>query len=198
VAGRGEDRPALAVPLERLAGAVKPISIHLDDEPSGGEGKVDLEARRARSRAAAPRGAARAHTIRRGLRHHPRLVAPDFLPPDPYAEGPRPNPPVPGRGKNNRAVTALGLGAAGLAVLVTTVGALFIVSLPASIAAWILGRQAQRHETGRDQARVAVTIGIVGTVLGVIAAIAWILTTALSDADEGAGSSVVRLAQALR
>lgn len=125
-------------------------------------------------------------------------MAPDFLPPDPYAEGPRPNPPVPGRGKNNRAVTALGLGAAGLAVLVTTVGALFIVSLPASIAAWILGRQAQRHETGRDQARVAVTIGIVGTVLGVIAAIAWILTTALSDADEGAGSSVVRLAQALR
>jgi uncharacterized membrane protein len=125
-------------------------------------------------------------------------VAPDFLPPDPYAEAPRPNPPVPGQGKNNRAVAAVGLGAAGLAVLVVTVGALFVVALPASIGGWVLGRQAQRSSTGRDQARVAVTIGIVGTVLGVIAAIAWILSIALADGDDGAAPAVVRLAGALR
>ena len=119
----------------------------------------------------------------------------DFLPPDPYAELPGTHrsggPPVfappdaqrraTAKGQNNRAVAALALGSAGLGVLFFTAGALFVLTLPASIAGWVLGRQAKRGDGGPDQANVAVIIGIVGTVLGVIAAVAWILIIAFTD-----------------
>jgi hypothetical protein len=122
-------------------------------------------------------------------------VPSEFLPPDPYADLPRaqrptgqpvfapPNAPVPAtaRNQNSRAVAALALGSAGLGILVFTAGALFLLTLPASVAGWVLGRQAKRRETGSEQANLAVTIGIVGTVLGVIAAVAWILIIAFTD-----------------
>jgi hypothetical protein len=127
-------------------------------------------------------------------------VPSQFLPPDPHADVPganrpgahRPSPqpvfvppnaqvPVAAKGQNNRAVAALALGSAGLGVLFFSAGALFLLTLPASIAGWVLGRQAKERPTGRDQANVAVIIGIVGTALGVIAAVAWILIISLTD-----------------
>ena len=83
----------------------------------------------------------------------------------------------------NRATAALALGAAGLGLLAFTLGALFLLTLPASIAGWVMGRQAQKDPTGREQANVAVTIGIVGTVLGVIAAVVWIVIAATGSLD---------------
>jgi hypothetical protein len=144
-------------------------------------------------------------------------VPSEFLPPDPYADRPAgertarpvfvpPDTPLPAaaRAQNNRAVAALALGSAGLGLLFFSAGALFVLTLPASIAGWILGRQASRREAGHDQANVAVIIGIVGTVLGVVAAVAWILIIAFTDwttstkVEAGGGPSprfdVVRLA----
>jgi hypothetical protein len=150
-------------------------------------------------------------------------VPPDFLPPDPDADHPPapqpaarpvflpPNatiPPPAGQAQNGRATAALALGAGGLGVLVFSAGALFFLTVPASIAGWVLGNQAKRSETGRDQAKVAVTIGIVGVVLGVIAAAIWIVLIAtgeISDSgdvhrsnDSGVHFDVIRLLAALR
>jgi uncharacterized membrane protein len=127
-------------------------------------------------------------------------VPSEFLPPDPYADAPglhrpgarrlTPQPvfvppnaqlPAAAKGQNNRAVSALALGSAGLGVLFFSAGVLFLLTLPASIAGWILGQQAKRRDVGREQADVAVIIGIVGTVLGVVAAVVWILIIAFTD-----------------
>jgi O-antigen/teichoic acid export membrane protein len=64
---------------------------------------------------------------------------------------------------------------------VFSAGLLFFLTIPASIAGWILGNRAKRLETGRDQANVAVIIAIVGLILGVIAAAVWILLVALGE-----------------
>jgi uncharacterized membrane protein len=114
-------------------------------------------------------------------------VPSDFLPPDPHADAPQdagrvvfvpptapPSRPAPKR-ESNRAVTALAAGAAALGLLVFTAGVLFFVTLPASIAGWVLGNQAKHAGVRTDQANVAVIIGIVGTVSGVVAAVVWIL-----------------------
>jgi hypothetical protein len=122
-------------------------------------------------------------------------VPPEFLPPDPYAEAPpRPQPasrpvflppnatlPASAQAQNNRAVVALIFGSGSLGLLVFSAGLLFFLTLPASIAGWILGHRAKRLETGRDQANVAVILGIVGVVLSVIAAVVWILLVALGE-----------------
>jgi hypothetical protein len=117
-------------------------------------------------------------------------VPSDFLPPDPYAHAPResgapafvpPNAPAgapAAKRESNRAVGALAAGAAAIGLLVFTAGMLFFVTLPASIAGWVLGNQAKQAGARVDQANVAVIIGIVGTVAGVIAAIVWILVWA--------------------
>jgi len=121
-------------------------------------------------------------------------VQPEFLPPDPHAEAP-PAPPAsrpvflppnsalgaPAQPQNNRAVAALIFGSGSLGLLVFSAGLLFFLTIPASIAGWILGNRAKRLETGRDQANVAVIIAIVGLVLGVIAAAVWILLVALGE-----------------
>ena len=95
----------------------------------------------------------------------------DFLPPDPYAERQQPTP----GGDGNRAVIALAAGAAALGLLAFTAGMLFFVTLPASIAGWVLGSQAKQAGARVDQANVAVIMGIVGTIAGVVATIVWIL-----------------------
>lgn len=64
---------------------------------------------------------------------------------------------------------ALALGAGALAVLVFTVGGLFFLTLPFSIAAWILGARLKEHVPQHPHAGVAVLLGIIGTVLGVVA-----------------------------
>jgi len=126
-------------------------------------------------------------------------VAPDFLPPDPHAEAPpapqpaarphflppnTPLPPVAGQRQNGRATAALALGAGGLGLLFFSVGMLFFLTIPASIAGWILGAQAKRRELGSDQANVAVVIGIVGVALGVIAAVVWIVLIATGQVSD--------------
>jgi hypothetical protein len=122
-------------------------------------------------------------------------VQPEFLPPDPHAEAPpTPQPmsrPVflppnattgaPAEAQNNKAVWALIFGSGSLGLLVFSAGLLFFLTLPASIAGWILGTRAKRMETGRDQANVAVIIAIVGVVLSVIAGAVWILLVALGE-----------------
>jgi hypothetical protein len=128
-----------------------------------------------------------------------RAVAPDFLPPDPHAEhepAPQPaarpaflppNAPSPGspeQRQNGRATAALAFGAGGLGLLFFSAGALFLLTIPASIAGWVLGHQAKSREVGRDQANLAVTIGIIGVVLGVVAAVVWVLLVSLGAVDE--------------
>jgi hypothetical protein len=119
-------------------------------------------------------------------------VPSEFLPPDPHAaDDPAPQPaflppnatlpPAAGQRQNGRATAALAFGAGGLGLLFFSAGTLFFLTVPASITGWILGRQAKRREIGRDQANVAVTIGVVGVILGVIAAVVWILLFVLGD-----------------
>jgi hypothetical protein len=127
-------------------------------------------------------------------------VPPDFLPPDPYEEqAPAPQPaarpaflppnatipPPGGQRQNGRATAALGFGAGGLGLLAFSFGALFFLTIPASIAGWILGVQAKRRPVGRDQANIAVIIGIVGVILGVIAGVVWIVLAANGELDDG-------------
>jgi hypothetical protein len=109
-------------------------------------------------------------------------VPSEFLPPDPYADTPSESgPPVfappgapPGRRESHHAVLALAAGAAALGLLALSTGAAFFLTLPASIAGWVLGLRAKRIEGGRDQGNVAVIMGIVGTILGVAAGAIWI------------------------
>jgi hypothetical protein len=122
-------------------------------------------------------------------------VQPEFLPPDPYAEAPPaaqpgsrpvflpPNATLPAsaQAQNNRAVAALIFGSGSLGLLVFSAGLLFFLTLPASIAGWILGNRGKRLGTGRDQANVAVIIAIAGVVLGVIAAAVWIVLFATGE-----------------
>jgi hypothetical protein len=127
-------------------------------------------------------------------------VPPDFLPPDPHADqAPAPQPaarpvflppnatipPPAGRRQNGRATTAVALGAGSLGLLAFSAGMLFFLTIPASIAGWILGVQAKRREAGRDQANVAVILGIVGLVASVIAAAVWIVLIATGEVDDG-------------
>jgi hypothetical protein len=128
-----------------------------------------------------------------------RAVPQDFLPPDAHADhepAPQPaarpvflppNAPLPGAPKqrqNGRATAALAFGAGGLGLLFFSAGALFLLTIPASIAGWVLGNQAKSRDVGRDQANLAITIGIIGVVLGVIAAIVWVLLVSLGAVDE--------------
>jgi hypothetical protein len=124
-----------------------------------------------------------------------RTVQPEFLPPDPHAEAsPAPQPvsrpvflppnathPAPAQAQNNRAVASLIFGSGSLGLLVFSAGLLFFLTLPGSIAAWILAKRAKRVDTARDQANVAVIIAIAGVVLGVIAGIVWIVLVATGE-----------------
>jgi hypothetical protein len=130
-----------------------------------------------------------------------RAVPPDFLPPDAHADhDPAPQPaarPVflppnanstapaaSEQPQNGRATAALAFGAGGLGLLFFSAGSLFLLTIPASVAGWVLGNKASRREAGNDQAKLAVTIGIIGVVLGVIAAIVWVLLVSLGAVDE--------------
>jgi hypothetical protein len=138
-------------------------------------------------------------------------VQPEFLPPDPHAEAPpapqpaaRPVflppraslPPAAQQAQNNKAVWAMIFGSGSLGLLAFSAGLLFFLTLPASIAGWILGARAKRTQSGRDQANVAVIIAIIGVVLSVIAAAVWITLIALgeystsSDVDGGSDSGL--------
>jgi hypothetical protein len=145
-------------------------------------------------------------------------VQPEFLPPDPHAEAPpapqpaaRPVflpphaslPPAAQQAQNTKAVWALILGSGSLGLLAFSAGLLFFLTLPASIAGWVLGARAKRMQSGREQANVAVIIAIIGVVLSVVAAAVWITLVALgeyststdldSSGDSGLRFDVIRL-----
>jgi hypothetical protein len=81
---------------------------------------------------------------------------------------------------NRLATTSLVLGALGLVILIPTLGAGFIFSLPCSIAAWVTGVQGRNQvasgaaSTGDGTAHAGVILGVVGVVLGLIGAALWI------------------------
>ena len=86
--------------------------------------------------------------------------------------------------RNTTAAWALGLGIAGLTLLLVSLGTLFLVALPCSIAAWRLGRRAQDRlergeiSAGQGQATAALWLGRVGVIAGVAALVAFVALTA--------------------
>jgi hypothetical protein len=86
--------------------------------------------------------------------------------------------------RNGLAIASLGVGLAGVGLLVVSIGLSFMVSLPCAIIALVLGRQGRRRAEvegigGWRAARWGVVLGIIGCVLSVLAAIGWILVVAL-------------------
>jgi hypothetical protein len=107
----------------------------------------------------------------------PRPEQPQPEPSQPPPSGPtfvRPSPPAPTE-RNGTAVWALVLGITGLALLVLSLGSLFIVTLPLSIAAWSLAGRARRRiesgatSQGEGQATAALWLGRIGVIAGVAA-----------------------------
>ena len=116
-----------------------------------------------------------------GAKPPPRFDTPAQEPP--AAAQPRYVPPAPGA-RNRAAVWALALGITGLMGLLVSFGALFIFTLPCSIAAWILGLRARRQiaggvtTQGEGQATAALWLGRIGVIVGVAAMVAFIVLIA--------------------
>ena len=134
-------------------------------------------------------------SVRRGAGAQPASRA-VFLPPDAGGAGTA-------KPQNNKAVWALIFGSGSLGLLVFSAGLLFFLTLPASIAGWVLGSRAKRAPNGGEQANVAVIIAIVGLILSVIAAGIWIALFATGEyststevdhgSDGGVHFDVIRL-----
>ncbi|MGI8595312.1 MAG: DUF4190 domain-containing protein [Solirubrobacteraceae bacterium] len=89
---------------------------------------------------------------------------------------------------NGHAVAALSLGIAGLVLfLLSGFGLVFILNLPCSVLAWIFGRAGMRRvddgETTarRGMAQAGMLLGVVGTVIGGLAIVAWALGFVFSE-----------------
>jgi hypothetical protein len=112
--------------------------------------------------------------------------APDRQPQQPFERAPeRPVPDRPvfaqaGR-TNGLAIGGLVLGTCGLALLLLSVGTLFVLTIPCSVAAWLLSARARiriatgQEETGAAQAKWGYILGVAGVVLGVAAMVTWII-----------------------
>jgi hypothetical protein len=104
--------------------------------------------------------------------------------PAPAHAPPRPAPPAAAARPNTPAVWALIFGITGLALLLLSLGTLFLLTLPCSAAAWVLSRKAaariERGETahGGGQATAALWLGRIGVAAGVAAMVAFIVLTA--------------------
>jgi hypothetical protein len=90
-----------------------------------------------------------------------------------------------GRGERNRtAVWAIALGITALALLVLSLGSLFILTLPCSAAAWVLAVRARRQidsgttRQGEGQATAALWLGRIGVIAGVAAMVVFIALVA--------------------
>jgi hypothetical protein len=77
-------------------------------------------------------------------------------------DGPAPAPRV----KSGTAAASLVLGIAALCLLVMSFGLLFLITLPMSVTAWALGREARR--SGAPKGRAGAAIGIAGTAAGLL------------------------------
>jgi len=89
---------------------------------------------------------------------------------------------------NGHAVAALSLGIAGLVLFVVSgFGLVFILNLPCSILAWMLGvtgmRRVDRGETTarRGMAQAGMLLGVIGTIIGGLAILAWALGFIFSE-----------------
>jgi hypothetical protein len=105
----------------------------------------------------------------------------------PAAPAPRPAPGFvrPQRGvRNPAAAWGLGLGIAGLGLLLLSLGSFFIVTLPLSGAAWWLGARERRRvragdaASGESQATAALWLGRVGVIAGLLAMVAFFVLVA--------------------
>jgi hypothetical protein len=119
---------------------------------------------------------------------------PEWRPPGADRSAQAGTPPVPGRPtftrerppgpRNTTAAWALGLGIAGLALLLVSFGTLFLITLPCSVAALMLGRKAQgmaeRGEIPAAQGQVtaALWLGRVGVIAGVAALVVFVALVA--------------------
>jgi hypothetical protein len=117
---------------------------------------------------------------------HAAVVAPPELAPPSAGQ----RPPVAARAEtappqtNGLALTAVILGAIGIGLTLITAGLGFLFSLPCSVGAWVCGAQARTRydlgetSTGRGQAQAGYILGVLGVVIGVVAAVGWIVWVA--------------------
>jgi hypothetical protein len=100
--------------------------------------------------------------------------------------------PPPSRPTNGAAVAALVLGISGIAVTFMFAGILFFVSIPCSIAAWVLGVKGKRAAApdpiaephrpgGRGMAQAGLICGIAGLVLAILGLVLWALLFSLGE-----------------
>jgi hypothetical protein len=85
-------------------------------------------------------------------------------------QAPTPPPPAAPAGPSRAAVWALALSITGLALLLVSLGTLFLIALPCSMAAWVLAVRAR----GEDRATAALWIARIGVIAGVVAAVVFI------------------------
>jgi hypothetical protein len=113
-----------------------------------------------------------------GAGPRPRFDAPAPAPAPPPQQIVRPGPAA-GSG-NTPAVWALVLSIAALALLLTSLGTLFILTLPCSAAAWVLAGRARRRlergesTWGESQTTAAMWLARIGVIAGVVAAVVFI------------------------
>jgi hypothetical protein len=88
----------------------------------------------------------------------------------PQTPAPTPPPPAAPAGPSRAAVWALALSITGLALLLVSLGTLFLIALPCSMAAWVLAVRAR----GEDRATAALWIARIGVIAGVAAAVVFI------------------------
>jgi hypothetical protein len=116
---------------------------------------------------------------------------------------------------NGLALTSVILGLCGILLLVLSLGLGFPVALPCSIASWLCGANARTRinlgeaTTGRGQAQAGYLLGVAGVVIGVAAAVGWIIWLANGGdldqlqrdiqrwSDRQSGQGVVEAARAL-
>jgi hypothetical protein len=126
-----------------------------------------------------------------GARPAPRFdAAPEHVPPPRPEPPPTTGPTFVRRGadgpvqRNAAAVWALALGITGLALLVLSLGSLFILTLPCSIAAWVLAVRARGQiesgatKQGEGQALAALWLGRIGVIAGVAVLVVFIVLLA--------------------
>jgi hypothetical protein len=102
-----------------------------------------------------------------------RITPAGWLPPVARGAAPRPRaverPPAPAA-PSTRAVWALVLSITGLALLLASLGTLFLITLPCSIAAWVLALRVP----GAERATAALWLARIGVIAGIVAAIVFI------------------------
>jgi hypothetical protein len=121
-----------------------------------------------------------------GAGPRPRFDAPPEQPAPPRPEPPRAAPTfvragAPGAGERNRAaVWAVTLGISALALLVLSLGSLFMLTLPLSVGAWVLSGRARRAiesgatSHGEGQAVAGLWLGRIGVIAGIAAMVVFI------------------------